>query len=453
MKRRKTRQPSHLPWKTGMVLVAICGGFCFAASAMAGELQAGAARVDLTPPQDMEAALGGYGERESKPAEGVHDRIFAKALVVSSGKKRFAMVTADILAFPPPFKAAMVERLSGAGWTSDQIMLLPSHSHTSIDMSAINSKNIMGVKQIGIYQPELLELVLARIEQVVLEASRDLVPVVLGTSTKKLEGWNRNRREGDGSIDPDLTVTRIDTRDGQPLALLFNFTAHPTMMGPEHMQFSGGWPGHAQRTLEALVGGGVTAMYYNGAEGDQSVVGRPDSGPSRWEAAERYGRELGIQVWKTWEATKMARDAALDYHAQPIELPQRTWHDDFLRTGGKEYNLTEALLEKMLPLICPPNSASVSLRLGDLLVVGIPGEMTVGLGLKIKAEAIKAPGIRHVAIGGLADEWISYILSKDEYRAGGYEASVSFYGPTLGKTVVDGALEGVKNLGAMSSEK
>ena len=461
--RRDARQPSHFPRESGfggwgdgrrvkrrflasVLLLAMFTVLCIAGSAVAGGLEAGVARVDLTPPDDLQASLGGYGERMSRPAEGVHDRVFAKTLVVSDGSKRFALVTADILAFPPPFKPALVERLSGAGWTSDQIMLLPSHSHTAIDMSAINPKNVFGVKQIGIYQPELLELVIARVEGVVLEASRELVPVVVGTSSRQLDGWNRNRRRDDGPIDPELIVTRIDTRDGRPLAVLFNFTAHPTMMQAEHMLFSGGWPGHAQRTLEALVGGGVTAMYFNGAQGDQSPVGRPDSGPSRWEAAERYGRELGIQAWRTWEGTKTAHDVPLDYHAQPIELPRPTWHADFKQTGGEEYNLTEVLLNKMLPLICPPHSTSVSLRLGQLLVVGIPGEATAELGLKIKAEAVKVSGSRHVAVGGLADEWISYILSEDEYRQGGYEASVSFYGPTLGKTVVDGALAGVKNL-------
>ena len=45
-------------------------------------------------------------------------------------------------------------------------------------------------------------------------------------------------------------------------------------------------------------------MYYNGAEGDQAPVGRPDAGSSRWERAERYGRELGIVAWKQWQQTK-----------------------------------------------------------------------------------------------------------------------------------------------------
>ena len=68
-------------------------------------LTAGTARVDITPPPEMKVALGGYGERMSRPAEGVHDRVFAKALVVSDpdGKRRYALLTADILGFPPAF--------------------------------------------------------------------------------------------------------------------------------------------------------------------------------------------------------------------------------------------------------------------------------------------------------------------------------------------------------------
>src|SRR3954464_12396221 len=103
--------------------------------ANAAELRAGVARVDLTPPLSMKAPLGGYGARMNRPAEGVHDRIFAKALVVSDGSRKFALVTADMLGFAPPFKPSIIERLSGQGWSAEQVMLLPSHSHTSLDMN------------------------------------------------------------------------------------------------------------------------------------------------------------------------------------------------------------------------------------------------------------------------------------------------------------------------------
>jgi hypothetical protein len=39
-----------------------------------------------------------------------------------------------------------------------------------------------------------------------------------------------------------------------------------------------------------------------------------------------------------------------------------------------------------------------------------------------------------------ADEWVSYMLTPDEYRKGGDEASVSFYGEDLGPRVVRTAI-------------
>ncbi len=411
----------------------------------AADLTAGVARIDLTPPLETLPPLGGYGERMNRPAEGVHDRIFAKALVLSRGSQKFALVTVDIVGFPPTLKGALVERL-GSGWSAGQIMLLASHSHTSIEMNALNPQNTFEIPQIGIYNARVTEFVLSHLVEVIHQAERQPVAVSVGTTTASIVGWNRNRRGGDVT-DKDLTVTRVDTTSGKPLAVLVNFTAHPTFMSGEDMLFSGDWPGHLQRTIESLIGEGVTCMYYNGAEGDQAPLGRNDAGNSRWEKAERYGRDLGIVAWKQWHSTKTASDVPFAYRSHTIALPERSWHPDFIKTGGTEYGLSEELLKKMLPVLCPPKADSISLRLGDLLIVGIPGEMAASLGMKIKSEAARITGAKNAVIGGLADQWISYMLPAEEYRRGGYESSVSFYGETLGDTMVAGAIAGVSEIG------
>jgi hypothetical protein len=41
---------------------------------------------------------------------------------------------------------------------------------------------------------------------------------------------------------------------------------------------------------------------------------------------------------------------------------------------------------------------------------------------------------------------VSYILPAGEYKKGGYEASMSFYGESLGKTLMDGINRGARNL-------
>ena len=249
-------------------------------------------------------------------------------------------------------------------------------------------------------------------------------------------GWNRNRREGNLTIDPDLTITRFDRLNNEPLAVLVNWTAHPTFMGPEDMEFSGGWPGHLQRTMEALFDSQVTVFYYNGAEGDQSPVPQIEYG-SNWEQAESYGRELGILSWKLAQNIQTKPVYEVHHYTTSISLPELTWHPEFMQTGGAEYGLNEETAAYVINLLFSRTTSSTAVNIGDLMIIGVPGELTAGLGQEIKRKVLGQTDAIYVTIGGLADEWISYILSKEEYEKGGYEASLSFYGPTLGPLVVD----------------
>jgi hypothetical protein len=408
-------------------------------------IQGGVANVDLTPPLGMKVALGGYGARMSKPAVGVHDKVWAKALVLAKGDRKFALVTADVLAFPPQFKGAVMERLASDGWSADQIMLLPSHTHTSFDMMALHPDNKFGIPQVGVFHKELFEHTAEHLARSVREAGGKLRPVFAGSTTVSVPDRNRNRRKGLTAHDTDLTVTRVDTRDGKPLAVLVNWTAHPTFMDEEDMLFSGDWPGHLQRTMEALIGPGVVAMYYNGAEGDQSPTPPADAG-SRWERAERYGRDMGVQAWRVWERIRPHEVKEFTWHTETILLPKITWHPDFMKSGGAEYGLNETMIGGLLGALQPTQTRCTAFRLGDLVILGVPGEMAAELGLEIKSKARGITGANCVSIGGLADEWVSYILPAQEWRKGGYEASVSFYGETLGSTMVEGVVRAAKGL-------
>jgi len=416
------------------LFVALICGAAFDHAAPAEQLRAGTARIELTPPLDMKAPLGGYGERMNRPAEGIHDPIFVKALVLTNGQQRIAIVTADLLGFPPTFKQELINHL-GPQWTSYRILLLPSHSHTSIEMNAFNSANTFSIPQIGIYNPKLRDWVLTRCATVIQQAAKHLQPIRIGTMSESLAGWNRNRRHDAGTVDDVMTVTRIDLEKGDPLAVLVNFTAHPTFMSAEDMQFSGDWPGHLQRALERSIGSGVNVMYYNGAEGDQSPVGRPQFRADRWQAAELFGNSISAEAKRLWDKAHPQSEALLTYRTTHIALPERTWHPQFRETGGAEYGLTESVLQEMLPRMFPHEITTTSVQVGELIIMGVPGEMIADLGLALKAHAKRIPGVSYATIGGLADAWISYILSPAEYRAGGYEASVSFYGPELGPTI------------------
>jgi len=147
---------------------------------------------------------------------------------------------------------------------------------------------------------------------------------------------------------------------------------------------------------------------------------------------------MGILAWRSWEKIQPKEVSVFDYHTETINLPRRQPHPDFMKTGGTEYGLNEVMMKTFLERLVPAQTHSTCLRLGDLVILGVPGEMAAELGLEAKSKVAQITGASSITIGGLADEWVSYILSAEEYGKGGYEASMSFYGETLGKALVEG---------------
>ena len=58
------------------------------------QLEAGIAKVDITP--SSFGPMYGYTNRKCGPANGTHDPLFAKALVLAAGDSRLAIVTLDL---------------------------------------------------------------------------------------------------------------------------------------------------------------------------------------------------------------------------------------------------------------------------------------------------------------------------------------------------------------------
>ena len=74
---------------------------CSAISPSQGrELSAGTARVNITPAVPI--PMSGYRSR-TKPFEGIHDSIYARAIVFSNGESKAAIVSAEVIGFSTSF--------------------------------------------------------------------------------------------------------------------------------------------------------------------------------------------------------------------------------------------------------------------------------------------------------------------------------------------------------------
>ncbi|NQU52105.1 MAG: neutral/alkaline non-lysosomal ceramidase N-terminal domain-containing protein [Bacteroidetes bacterium] len=413
----------------------------FSLPSKASNLTANVSSIDITPPLEMKYTLGGYGERMNKPAEGIHDRIWAKALTLKNRDQKYAIITLDILGLPSNVKKDLLKRVAGQGWTKENIMLLPSHSHGSLEMAALNSKNLLNSPQIGVFQPELLDFILDKLEALIKDADQNYQSVKIGTQSKHIDGLNRNRRR-DPNVDNELIVTRVDLKNGNPLAVLVNWTAHPTFIGGSDMLVSAEWPGYLQNELQKMIGSGVTAMYYNGAEGDQSPI--LDTPGNAYEKVEVYGKKIAGKAFDIYSEIQPKKVKAFDFSYHTIQLPEHKAHPTFMETGGEEYGLDENTVKLVMNMLGPTEVGLGAVRIDDFVISGVPGEMTAVLGQKVK-EAVKNKSVKYVAIGGLANEWISYILTSDQYiNGGGYESSVSFYGAGLGEIISDEVVKTAK---------
>ncbi len=423
-----------------MVLVAVMGG---GAARGAEALRVGVAVTNITPDTEKyHVPLGGYGERQNAPATGVHDNAMAKALVLEQGGTKFALVTSDLLGIPRSLRDEVLARIAATGITSDTLMLTASHCHASTEMAAMNRANVFDNKAIGIFDESLLVFTADRIAEAIVKANTSFQEVRVGTASATVTGMNRNRRD-DPLVDDELTVMRVDAMDGKPLVVFINWTAHPTYMNETVMQVSAGWPGYLQREVEAWLGDGVLCMYTNGAQGDIAPAG--GEGPSPFAKAEDYGRKLAIQALDVARGIETAPNVAVAHSMTTLELPERQAPPALLDAAGPEYGLTAENIETLVNTMSPESSYLGVLKIGELVAVGIPGELTSSLGLQVK-NALKDAKAGHPIIVGLANEWISYMLPPEEFHQGGYEPGVSFYGEQLGPMVVAQAIEAGKAL-------
>ncbi len=395
-------------------------------------LEIGASCVDITPPwQEMKVQLGGYGDREGRPAEGVHDPIAATAIVLRDGEKKVALLACDILFVPSSLKEEVLNRITGTGLDAGSLFMSATHNHSGHEGFAMSRRNVFNNKYIGVFTEDLLLFTADRLATCVNEACSNFTPGRVSVARRKLSGLNRNRR-GDPVVDDELMVAKFETMDGKTIAVLVNWTAHPTILGAKNMLISGEWPGYMQRYVTAHVKGNPVVLYTNGAEGDQSVAGAQGATP--FERVQNYGERIGKEVVELLGETKPT-GSDFDFMLEEVDLPPRQVSFAFKQSAGDEYKLTPEEIEAAAKGLFPARAPFGVVRIGDLLLMYIPGEPIAELGLAMK-EVARKRGFAYPAVVALSNDLIGYILTTDEYRQGGYEAAVSFYGETLGPFVM-----------------
>lgn len=231
--------------------------------------------------------MWGYGARHAMLSDGVLDPLYAKALVLEAGDDKVALVSTDLGRGPTPAMMATIRsQLAEAG--IEHVIVTGSHSHHGpvIELTDRPGFGRDLFPDAVTYAEKYPGLIVAA----VLEANDALVPVTLGVAKRDV-ALNRNRhwKREPKPTDPQLAAVRIDTTEGEPLAVLVNFAAHPVMTDTKQLKFSADYPGYLKDAVEAAHGG--MCLFFQGASGDMST-----NPPAGVRGPEEYGKHIAELV-------------------------------------------------------------------------------------------------------------------------------------------------------------
>lgn len=382
-----------------------------AAAAAAQQFQAGVARVEITPKAML--PMYGYPNRTCPVAEGTHDALNAKALVLAAGKDRVAIVTMDI----GTFGSAALQRRVADELGIPALLVTSSHTHSGPLFARANELDSPVVAAQRQYRAELEQKVFDLVKQ----ASQSMFPARIGLGKGSLQlGYNRLVLRDDGRaraefqnpnkvpygpVDPEFIVMRIEDESGNPRAIVVHYACHGVVLQGWNCAYSADWPGAMQSKVEAAIPG-AQCMFVQGGAGDINPVmmGQTKNPVEDFKVVDRMGELISGQVLR----------AARDIRALPPQKPGirskselLTFGDRWDKTGKLEAGITTVLIN------------------GEIAIAAVPGEPMHRLQTFWKSQ----PDVRWPLFYGYTisagDAWPGYIPDVRSAAYGGYGADVS----------------------------
>ncbi len=371
----------------------------------------GYSKENITPNHPIPTA--GYGNRWGADFTSVRDSIYVRTMVVDNGIQRVALVSVDILIFPPKVTSILSKKLPGIGFSLDDTYLSATHSHNSLGNWG---ERLAGRIVSGAYDDSVVNSIANAIIKSIGTASRNALPAKLKAGNLPVSRAVRNRLLKKGDIDSLFRIIEIIRNDSSRLVLT-SFTAHPTCLDQNDLELSRDYPGKLVDNLEKR--GYSFAMFMAGAMGSMSAR-TPRGGETciNWIAEELTHvlvtkRNLLIPV----------HGSVLVMRNVPLALPkpQLKISEDWRLSPWWFRNLFGEY----------PAALTV-LRMGDIVMIGTPCDFSGELSGGIDKAAAKL-GLRSM-ITSFNGGYIGYITKDERYDLDHSETRLmNWYGPGNGQ--------------------
>jgi len=388
-------------------------------------VQAGFAKVSITPgtgntediPSEskfMQVPLAGYGDREGRPATGIHDSLFVKAVALKAGNRTVVIAGADILIMPPNIIDTLTLLLAEKGIRRDQLFFSATHTHSG---PGAWGPGFVGEQFAGKENSSIEKWLVSQIGKAVIAAIDDLSPARIGSGIFSAAPYTRNRLSGDlGTKNNDFAFIVAEQTGGKK-AIIGSFSAHPTTLGDDNMEFSADYPGYWERKVEET--SADMALFCAGSMGSQSPSGQGTG----FEKAKFIGEALADSLVKNLD--QVALNERITFSAMTLKIVLPDYH---FRLTTK-INLSSFLSRILMP---PPGDVYLQvLRLDNMLWITTPGDFSGEYALLIK-NSLAAQGFK-ANVTSFNGDYIGYIIPGKYYYIDEYESKLmGWFGPNMG---------------------
>ncbi len=412
-------------------------------------LRAGAAMTDITPPLG-ELVVGGF---VPFPANEIHDPLHARCLVLDDGKTRIAIVICDNLGITRSVydeARAMISKSSQI--PPDQILMAATHTHSATRA----------------HEPKYRPKVVAGIVSAVNAAIQNLAPAKIGWGGIDEPSEVFNRRwyvskpelarnpfggvdtvrmnppranaalmKPAGPIDPEISFLSVQSTEGQPIALLANYSLH-YVGGVNKGDVSADYFAIFSQQIQKLLNAGsvkppFVGMMSNGTSGDINNINFRDGNARRYDRYEKMtevANKVAGRVSEAHSQLQFSQGVKIGSLTRQLKLTMRqpdvkikAWFRDVMakpEDAEKFHRYERTYAARVQKLEDGPKEITVPLqvvRIGDLAIAAIPFETFAEIGLKIKD---KSPFADTFTIE-LANDSRGYLPTPRQHDLGGYE--------------------------------
>ncbi len=463
------------------------------------------------------------------PSIGIADPIWIKAVVLQNDEETIVFLKLSLIYVSDALLFAVEARVreeTGIDLT-DKIVLACDHSHSSYGTFWDDWVFFLGHDR---YKPEIFDRMVAQLADTVIAAYERLAPArigfgfdpafdpageiftdrreendVLGPNGELIWGNGGERIRDDieprgHTKDDRLSLIRIDDATGKPLALLFVFGMHGTVLEEENLMISGDAGAAIEYAVQETFEHPVVTIFLQGAGGDMSPRG-DRNGAKDFDRLRILGETAAPRIRALFDRVETEDLAEMEIVSRQISmrredirtrregeelaygppLPRWRFDGDYFFTY-EEWNFPQgaslcgdtcdtdpetikgegldnvyltcvsaAVAGKVLPPLfgLPPqpfpeaekHTRLTAIRLNGHLLLTLPGEPISILSDELRGMVPEAFGPDRTIVIGYAQDHEGYLLTRFDWLQGGGAEIVNMGGPLFGEYVVDQSVE------------